>query len=224
MDNTPTRIFALDPTNKGFGYAVIELPLRLVEWGLTRIKGDKHTDAILGFEKLLPGTSMLLDVWEVTRWPVLVVLVLAWLTTLLDIGPGPNPRMRWRDRLPGALFTAAAWVAVTFGFKFYVGIVGGANPILGVVGAAIVSLALPAVHDDAPRRRTERPDGQRRNGPAHGRSTRRRLAGSQPARGGGEPRSARRDGDDAPHGRGGAVGTRQGHVPSGRGRPGCDAR
>ncbi len=66
MDNTPTRIFALDPTNKGFGYAVIELPLRLVEWGLTRIKGDKHTDAILGFEKLLdrfrPDAVILEDV------------------------------------------------------------------------------------------------------------------------------------------------------------------
>jgi membrane protein len=95
---------------------------------------------LLGFEKLLPGTSMLLDVWEVTRWPVLAVLVLAWLTTLLHIGPGPNPKVHWRGRLPGALFTAAAWVAVTFGFKLYVAVVGGANPILGALGAAIVSL------------------------------------------------------------------------------------
>jgi membrane protein len=95
---------------------------------------------LLGFEKLLPGTSTLLSVWEVVRWPVLAVLVVVWLTTLLHIGPGPNPDVRWRDRLPGAVFTAAAWVAVTFGFKLYVTIVGGANPVLGVLGAAIVSL------------------------------------------------------------------------------------
>jgi membrane protein len=95
---------------------------------------------LLGFEKLLPGTSTLLSVWEVVRWPVLAVLVVVWLTTLLHIGPGPNSDMRWRDRLPGALFTAAAWVAVTFGFKLYVAIAGGANPVLGVLGAAIVSL------------------------------------------------------------------------------------
>ncbi len=95
---------------------------------------------LLGFEKLLPGTSTLLSVWEVVRWPVLAVLVVVWLTTLLQIGPGPNPNVRWRDRLAGALFTAAAWVAVTFGFKLYVSIAGGANPILGVLGAAIVSL------------------------------------------------------------------------------------
>ena len=95
---------------------------------------------LLGFEKLLPGTSTLLSVWEVVRWPVLALLVVVWLTTLLHIGPGPNERVRWRDRLPGALFTTAAWVAVTFAFKFYVTVVGGANPVLGVLGGAIVSL------------------------------------------------------------------------------------
>ncbi|HEX4961374.1 MAG TPA: hypothetical protein VF173_11085 [Thermoanaerobaculia bacterium] len=53
MDHTPTRIFALNPNHKGFGYAVFELPFRLVDWGLTRITGDKHTGAIAKFEKLL---------------------------------------------------------------------------------------------------------------------------------------------------------------------------
>ena len=33
-----------------------------------------------------------------------------------------------------------AWLAVTFGFKLYVDIVGGANPVLGVLGGVIVSL------------------------------------------------------------------------------------
>ena len=86
---------------------------------------------LLGFEKLLPGHLHAAPRWEVVRWPVLAVLVVVWLTTLLQIGPGPNERMRWRDRLPGALSTTAAWVAVTFAFKFYVTVVGGANPVLG---------------------------------------------------------------------------------------------
>lgn len=53
MANTPTRIFSLDPTTKGFGYAVFELPFRLVEWGLTRVAGDKYAGALFRFEKLL---------------------------------------------------------------------------------------------------------------------------------------------------------------------------
>jgi Holliday junction resolvasome RuvABC endonuclease subunit len=53
MENTPTRIFAIDPTTKGFGYAVFELPFRLVEWGLARVTGEKHAGAVLRFEQLL---------------------------------------------------------------------------------------------------------------------------------------------------------------------------
>ncbi len=53
MPNTQTRIFALDPMHKGFGYAVLELPLRLVDWGIARVKGEKHAGAVAAFEKLL---------------------------------------------------------------------------------------------------------------------------------------------------------------------------
>jgi Holliday junction resolvasome RuvABC endonuclease subunit len=53
MAHTETRIFAIDPTHKGFGYAVFELPFRLVDWGLARITGDKHAGAITQFEKLI---------------------------------------------------------------------------------------------------------------------------------------------------------------------------
>lgn len=53
MTNHPIRIFSLDPTTKGFGYAVFELPFRLVEWGLAHIAGDKYAGAVSRFEKLL---------------------------------------------------------------------------------------------------------------------------------------------------------------------------
>jgi hypothetical protein len=49
----PTRIFALDPTTKGFGYAVLELPFRLVEWGLAHVSGEKESGAVARFEELL---------------------------------------------------------------------------------------------------------------------------------------------------------------------------
>jgi membrane protein len=96
---------------------------------------------LLGFEKDLPtGGNTLLRVWEVVRWPVIAVVLVLWLTTLYHLGAGRGRRLSWRHRLPGAIFTMLAWVLVTFGFRLYVRLVGGANPILGVLGAAIVSL------------------------------------------------------------------------------------
>ncbi len=96
---------------------------------------------LLGFEKRLPaGGSAVLRVWEVVRWPVIALVVVLWLAELYHVGAGRERRLRWRDRLPGAVFTMVAWVAVTLGFRLYVDVIGGANPILGVLGAAIVSL------------------------------------------------------------------------------------
>ena len=53
MPHTPTRIFALDPMSKGFGYVVFELPFRLVDWGRAHVTGEKLSGAIASFEKLL---------------------------------------------------------------------------------------------------------------------------------------------------------------------------
>jgi hypothetical protein len=53
MTYTPSRIFSLDPMTKGFGYAILELPLRLIEWGMAWVKGDKERGAIARFEALL---------------------------------------------------------------------------------------------------------------------------------------------------------------------------
>jgi len=96
---------------------------------------------LLGFEKELPsGGNTLLDIWDVVRWPVIAVVLVLWLTTLYHLGAGHRRRLSWGRRLPGAVFTMVAWIVVTLGFRLYVDLVGGANPILGVLGAAIVSL------------------------------------------------------------------------------------
>ena len=49
----PTRIFAVDPTTKGFGYAILETPFRLVDWGLAHVSGEKESGALARFEELL---------------------------------------------------------------------------------------------------------------------------------------------------------------------------
>lgn len=53
MKHSAERILAIDPTTKGFGYVVFELPFRLVEWSLIHVSGDKYSGGIAALEKLL---------------------------------------------------------------------------------------------------------------------------------------------------------------------------
>lgn len=48
-----TRLLAVDPTTKGFGFVIFELPFRLVKWGLAHVAGEKYAGAIARFEELL---------------------------------------------------------------------------------------------------------------------------------------------------------------------------
>lgn len=40
------RVLAIDPYTKGFGFAVLEGPERLIDYGVKRVKGDKNCDSL----------------------------------------------------------------------------------------------------------------------------------------------------------------------------------
>jgi len=47
------RVLAIDPTTKGFAYALLEGPSLLIDWGLTQVEGRKHSNCLLRLEKLI---------------------------------------------------------------------------------------------------------------------------------------------------------------------------
>jgi hypothetical protein len=56
MSQTPTRpnrILAIDPTTKGFGYVILDLPSHLVAWGMAHVEGEKRSGAVARFVSLL---------------------------------------------------------------------------------------------------------------------------------------------------------------------------
>jgi len=48
-----SRIVAIEPSSKGFGFAVLERPARLLDWGVVRVKDRKHTDSLKRAEILI---------------------------------------------------------------------------------------------------------------------------------------------------------------------------
>ena len=47
------RVLAVDPSTRGFGYALFEGPDRLVDWGTKDIRKDKHAAALQKTEELI---------------------------------------------------------------------------------------------------------------------------------------------------------------------------
>ncbi|WP_033438138.1 YihY/virulence factor BrkB family protein [Saccharothrix sp. NRRL B-16314] len=83
--------------------------------------------------------STFVTVWDVVKWPVL--LVLASLAIGLLFWASPNVRQpSWLWITPGGLLTVLVWVAASLGFAFYVSNFGSYNKTYGSLAGVIVFL------------------------------------------------------------------------------------
>ena len=74
---------------------------------------------------------------NVGRWPVLLVLMLAALALLYQVGPDrARPKYRWVSW--GAVIATVLWLAVSIAFSFYASRFGSYNETYGTMGAVIV--------------------------------------------------------------------------------------
>jgi membrane protein len=76
--------------------------------------------------------------WTWIRWPVVLLIVVAWATTILHIAP--NHKTPWRWDLPGAVLATVAWIVVSFGLRYYLSFAGEGNQVYGVLGGALIAL------------------------------------------------------------------------------------
>ena len=77
-------------------------------------------------------------VWAVLRWPVLIGCVVIGMDLVYHFAP--NRRVRWTWITPGALVATVLWVAISFGFKYYVANFGDYTATYGAIGGAIVTM------------------------------------------------------------------------------------
>ncbi|MEV6071045.1 YihY/virulence factor BrkB family protein [Nocardia sp. NPDC052001] len=78
-------------------------------------------------------------IWEIGKWPVLVVLVT--LVIALLYWAAPNARQygfRWLT--PGSALAVLIWIAASVGFTLYVGFFGSYNKVYGSLAGAVIFL------------------------------------------------------------------------------------
>ncbi len=82
--------------------------------------------------------------WQVFRAPLAFAVTVAWATTVFHAAsPSPHRLRHWRNlgnELPGALLSATLWLAVSLAFRLYLQLAGGANPVFGILGGAMILL------------------------------------------------------------------------------------
>jgi membrane protein len=76
--------------------------------------------------------------WDWFRWPAAVVILVGWTALLFHFAP--FHRAPWRSHLPGAVLSSFAWLAVTAGLRVYLAAAGQMNPVLGMLGGALILL------------------------------------------------------------------------------------
>jgi membrane protein len=83
--------------------------------------------------------SATVTVWNIAKWPVLLIVVTLMITLLYYASP--NAKLRsLRSILPGALLAIAVWLLASAAFAFYVANFASYNKTYGTLGGIIVFL------------------------------------------------------------------------------------
>jgi membrane protein len=89
--------------------------------------------------KLVGVGSTAVTVWDIAKWPVLVVLVSIMIAVLYWAAPNVRqPGIRWIS--PGSILAVAIWIVASAAFAFYVANFGSYNKTYGSLGGVIIFL------------------------------------------------------------------------------------
>ncbi|MBV6696637.1 YihY/virulence factor BrkB family protein [Kitasatospora aureofaciens] len=92
-----------------------------------------------GTGKILGVSENAVQVWDIAKWPVLIVIVIAMVTLLYWAAPNAKrPKLRWI--LPGSLVAVALWIIASGVFAFYVANFSSLNSTYGSIGVVILFL------------------------------------------------------------------------------------
>jgi membrane protein len=89
--------------------------------------------------KLIGVGGTFVTVWDVAKWPVLVVVVSFMFSILYYASPNVRqPGFRWVT--PGGVLAVVSWIVVSAAFGIYVANFGSYNKTYGSLGAIIIFL------------------------------------------------------------------------------------
>ncbi|WP_343765322.1 YihY/virulence factor BrkB family protein [Clostridium malenominatum] len=77
-------------------------------------------------------------IWNIIRYGIIILSMIFIFTIIYRYIP--SRRLRFKEVIPGAIFTTLGWIITSFGFAFYVNNFGNYSKIYGSIGAVIILL------------------------------------------------------------------------------------
>ena len=113
--------------------------LMLVLLGITAIAVVLTGPLAEAVGDLIGLSDTFVTVWDIAKWPVLVVIVSLMFALLYWLAPNiRQPGFRWIT--PGGIAAVLLWIAASLAFAFYVATFGSYNKTYGSVAAVIIFL------------------------------------------------------------------------------------
>jgi len=88
--------------------------------------------------QVLGASSAAVTVWDIAKWPVLIILISLMLAVLYWASPNAKHGLRWFS--PGGIVAVIVWLTASGLFSFYVANFGHYNKIYGSIAAVIIFL------------------------------------------------------------------------------------
>jgi len=120
-----------------FNVAVTLIALVLITAVLLALVLTGPVAAAVG-EQLGIGSTAL-QIWNIAKWPTILVVVTLMISGLYYIAPNVRPP-GWRWLTPGALFAVAVWALTSAAFGVYIAHFGSYNKTYGTLGAIVTFL------------------------------------------------------------------------------------
>lgn len=78
------------------------------------------------------------SIWTLLRWLMPPTLIFFLILFIYWIVPNTQPRLKFISVWPGAIFSTAGWLTLTYGFSFYVNNFGNYSATYGSIGGVII--------------------------------------------------------------------------------------
>lgn len=120
-----------------FNVAVTLIALVLITAVLLALVLTGPVAAAVGDQLGIGSTA--LQIWNIAKWPTILVVVMLMISGLYYVAPNVRPPS-WRWLTPGALLAVAVWAITSAAFGDYIAHFGSYNKTYGTLGAIVTFL------------------------------------------------------------------------------------